>query len=147
MKRCVAATRCCMQLVARPVHKGWSVAAIFRRNLSPSVFRPSSVWYKSRPDHYITKVLRKTKTMCTHTYEQFCYFEASQIKKSHGPVPNDGFLLDTLKTLFTFFPEYFLDLWEMYSKRRYGVCICSVILGELESSRNHMGFSTISHKF
>ena len=30
---------------------------------------------------------------------------------------------------------------EMHSKRRYKICICSVILGELESFRNYKGFS------
>ena len=28
---------------------------------------------------------------------------------------------------------------EMYSKRRYKSCICSVVLGQLESFRNHLG--------
>ena len=31
----------------------------------------------------------------------------------------------------------------MHSKRRYKICICSVILGELESFRNYKGFSII----
>ena len=34
----------------------------------------------------------------------------------------------------------------MYSKRRYKICICSVILGERESSRNYQGFSSIFPK-
>ena len=29
----------------------------------------------------------------------------------------------------------------MHSKRRYKICICSVILGELEAFRNYKGFS------
>ena len=50
--------------------------------------------------------------------------------KHHQPgAPNDGFLLNTLKTLFTF------RCLEMYSKQRYKICICSAILGELESFR------------
>ena len=35
---------------------------------------------------------------------------------------------------------------EMHSKRRYKICICSVILGELESFRNYEGFSIIFPK-
>ena len=31
----------------------------------------------------------------------------------------------------------------MHSKRSYKICICSVILGELESFRNYKGFSFI----
>ena len=36
---------------------------------------------------------------------------------------------------------------EMHSKRRYKICICSVILGERESLRNCKGSSIISRKF
>ena len=35
---------------------------------------------------------------------------------------------------------------EMYSKQRYKICICSVILGELEAFRNYKGFSVIFPK-
>ena len=35
---------------------------------------------------------------------------------------------------------------EMHSKRRYKICICSVILGELESFRNYKGLSIIFPK-
>ena len=35
---------------------------------------------------------------------------------------------------------------ETHSKRRYKLCICSVILGELESFRNYEGFSIIFPK-
>ena len=34
----------------------------------------------------------------------------------------------------------------MHSKRRYKICTCSVILGELESLRNYEGFSVIFPK-
>ena len=34
----------------------------------------------------------------------------------------------------------------MHSKRRYKICICSVILGELESFRNYKGLSIIFPK-
>ena len=34
----------------------------------------------------------------------------------------------------------------MHSKRRYKICICSVILGELEAFRNYKGFGDIFPK-
>ena len=40
-----------------------------------------------------------------------------------GTIANDGFLLNTLKTLFRLSREL-LDLYEMYSKQRYKICIC-----------------------
>ena len=54
----------------------------------------------------------------------------------HAGVPNDGFLLNTLKTLFDAISDTFRSL-EMHSKRRYKICICSVILRELDSFRNY----------
>ena len=35
----------------------------------------------------------------------------------------------------------------MHSKRRYKICTCSVILGQLESFRNYKGFSIILPRF
>ena len=35
---------------------------------------------------------------------------------------------------------------EMHSKRRYKICICSVVLGQLESLRNYQGFGIIFPK-
>ena len=55
-------------LSLRPVHKEWSVATTFRRNLSPSVFRPLSVWCKSRPDHYVTGLMSQKHKNNVHTY-------------------------------------------------------------------------------
>ena len=61
-------------------------------------------------------------------------------------VPNDGFLrLNTLKTLFRL-SRVLNRYLEMHSKRRYKICICSVILGELKSFRNYKGFSIIFPK-
>ena len=40
----------------------------------------------------------------------------------------------------------FIDLWEMHSKWRYKICICSVILGELEALRNYKGIRVIFPK-
>ena len=48
--------------------------------------------------------------------------------------PNDGFLLDSLKTLFKAIQSTFRSL-EMQSEGRYKICVCLVILGELESSK------------
>ena len=53
---------------AEPVYKEWSVAATFRRNPSPSVFRPLSVKCKSRPDYYVTKLMSKRHKNNVHTY-------------------------------------------------------------------------------
>ena len=44
-----------------------------------------------------------------------------------------------LKTLFAVQSTF--RYLEMHFKRRYKICICSVILGELESYRNYKGFS------
>ena len=59
--------------------------------------------------------------------------------------PNDGFFLITFKTLFYAIQRAVRSL-KMHSKRRYKTCICSVILGELESSRNYKGLSIIFPK-
>ena len=55
-------------------------------------------------------------------------------------VLNDGFLQNTctLKTLFGLFQSTFRSL-EMHSKRKFKICICLVILGELESFRKLQG--------
>ena len=34
----------------------------------------------------------------------------------------------------------------MHSKRRYKICICSIVLGKLQSFRNYKGFSIIFPK-
>ena len=53
--------------------------------------------------------------------------------KHHQPgAPNEGFLLNTLKILYTF------RCLEVYSERRYKICICSTILVELESFRSKL---------
>ena len=48
-------------------------------------------------------------------------------------------IINTLKTLFRFSRAPFRSL-DMYSWRCYKICICSVILGQLESFRNYKGF-------
>ena len=58
-------------------------------------------------------------------------------------LPNDGFLLNSLKTLFSVRTQSFFRSLEIHSKRGYKICSCSVILGELMSFRNHKGFSII----
>ena len=52
-----------------------------------------------------------------------------------GRGTSDGFLLNVLKQLLGYL--VYLEI----SKRRYKSCICSVILGQLESFRNYKGFS------
>ena len=51
----------------------------------------------------------------------------------HTGAPNDGFHLNILKTLF----RLSRVLVDLYSDRRYEICMCSVILGQLESLRNY----------
>ena len=47
-------------------------------------------------------------------------------------LPNDGFLLNSLRTFFSVRTQSTqFRFIEMHSKRRYKICICSVILGEL----------------
>ena len=56
--------------------------------------------------------------------------------------PNDGFLLNLLKTFFKAIQRTFISP-EMHSKRRYKICVCVVFLfrlGQRESFRNFKGF-------
>ena len=46
-------------------------------------------------------------------------------------LPNDSFLLNSLETLFSVRTQSTFRFLEMHSKRRYKICICSVILGKL----------------
>ena len=48
-------------------------------------------------------------------------------------LPNDGFLLNSLKQLFSVRTQSTFRFLEMHSKWRYKICICSVILGELSN--------------
>ena len=56
--------------------------------------------------------------------------------------PNDSFFLNALKTLIRLSSVSL----ERHSKRHYEICICSIILGQLESFRNYKGFSIIFPK-
>ena len=57
-------------------------------------------------------------------------------------LPKDGFLLNSLKTLFS--TQSTFRFLEMHSKQHYKICICLVILGEPSKSfRIYMGFSII----
>ena len=58
-----------------------------------------------------------------------------------GGIQRRRFLLSTLKILFRLSVRSTLSSLEKLSKRRYKICICSVILGKLESFRNYSGFS------
>ena len=58
------------------------------------------------------------------------------LKKGQGidkilGLPNDGFLLNSLKTLFSVRTQSTFRFLEMHSKPRYKICICSVIIREL----------------
>ena len=59
--------------------------------------------------------------------------------------PNDGFLQNTLKTLFRL-SRVLLVFLEIHSNRRYNIHISSVILRQLESFRNYQGFRIIFPK-
>ena len=65
--------------------------------------------------------------------------------RSVAGAPNDGFFLNTLKTLFRL-SRVLLGSLEMHSKRRYKICTRSGILGELESFRNYKSFGIIFTK-
>ena len=49
-------------------------------------------------------------------------------------------------TLQTHFRLFTFWISKIHSKQRYKICICSVLLGELESLRNYKGFGTIFQK-
>ena len=57
--------------------------------------------------------------------------------------PNDGFLLNNLKTLLRLSIQSTLSYLEMHSKQSYK---CSVMLGELKSFRNYQGLRVIFPK-
>ena len=65
-----------------------------------------------------------------------------------GPVTQRRFLLNTLKTLFKLsWSSLIYKSLEMHPKWRYKICICSVILGKIESYRNYKSLSIIFRKF
>ena len=59
--------------------------------------------------------------------------------------PNDGFLLNVLKSLFRL-PIVLLRPLDMHSKRCCEICNCSFMLGEPEGFWNYEGFSVIFPK-
>ena len=59
--------------------------------------------------------------------------------------PNDGFLLNTLTTLFRL-PGVLLDIYKCILSGAIKFCISSVILGQLQSFQNYHGFSVIFPK-
>ena len=76
------------------------------------------------------------------------HFELGLSQTGYGYLsgaPNDDFLLNTLKTFFQAIQSSFRFL-EIHSKRRYKLCIRSIILGHFESFRNFKGFSIIFPK-
>ena len=73
-----------------------------------------------------TTVFLKALTRTMDTYLNFCILKSG--------APNDGFLLNTLRTPFKAIQSTFRSL-EMHALWNYKICICSVILGELEIIR------------
>ena len=68
------------------------------------------------------------------------------LKSRHlSGAPKDGFLPKYIKNTFQAIQST-LRYLEMHYKRRYKICICSVILGELVSFRNYKGLSIILPK-
>ena len=63
---------------------------------------------------------------------RYLFLELSDWYQIFSGAPNDGFLRNSLKTLFKAIQRTFRSI-EMHSKWRYKICICSVILGQLES--------------
>jgi len=64
----------------------------------------------------------------------------------HNPVaPNDSFFLKSVEKTFWIIQSIFRFL-EMHFKRRYKICICSVILEQLESENNNDALA-ISKRF
>ena len=57
--------------------------------------------------------------------------------------PNDGFLLNTLEITFKRAIQSTFRSLEIHSRRRYEICICSVILGEFESFRNYNACASV----
>ena len=57
-----------------------------------------------------------------------------------GDIQRRRFLLSMLKILFRLSVRSTLSSLKKHSKRRYKICICSVIQGQLESFRNYKGF-------
>ena len=76
----------------------------------------------------IYTVLLKALTRTMDTCLNFCILKSG--------APNDGFLLNTLRAPFKATQSTFRSL-EMHPLWNYKICICSVILGELESFRNY----------
>ena len=71
----------------------------------------------------------------------FLYDLLSQSKQGHPTTVPPKYIEKTFYAIQSNFRSV-----EMHSKRRYKICICSVILGELESFPNHEGFSIIFPK-
>ena len=71
-------------------------------------------------------------------YSVFCVSSSGE--------PNDGFVLNALKTLFRQVIQSTLRSLEKHFKRRCKIRICSVILGEFKSFRNYQGLSIIFPK-
>ena len=89
---------------------------------------------------FVIHSFRNTESI---SYLKTCLSRLCVIPAAHRQLNIDGFLLKYLEALFI--QSTFRSL-EMHSKWRYKICICSVILGELESFRKYKDFNIIFSK-
>ena len=97
-----------------------SFIIVFRwvfRQLCMSLVQPDWLYLGILVDRYVVLTLNLT-----------CYSDGNQ-----PGAPNEGFLINTLKTLFTEAIQSTFRSLEMHSQWCYKICICSVILGQLKS--------------
>ena len=116
-----------------------NIARLVRAIKLDEVILKQLIWACDFVIHVVGKVNCSWVSMGVNSLPLLCKSEGTFFRGTH-----DGFLLNRLKHFFRF-PEYFRSL-EMHSKRRYRICICSVIPGELDSFRNYRGFSIIFSK-
>ena len=117
---------------SNPLHAPSSISFFFNLFSSMAVWKNSQVKEWRNYDE-AERVMFHKSNKWDAAEDILCRESTSGVQKHHQPgAPNDGFLLNTLKTLFTF------RCLEMYSKQRYKICICSAILGELESFRSKL---------
>ena len=109
---------------------GWGKGTDNISDYDLALFFPLNVnFFKNKSKEFI--IVFKTNVMETKRLQwNFDLRKGQGIDKILG-LPNDGFLLNSLKTLFDVRTQSTFRFLEMHSKRRYKICICSVILGEL----------------
>ena len=94
--------------------------------------------------HFFQVVLCLICRECRHVFESCfrCLFHRPWLGDGEGVYRGTQrrFPPKYIENTFSAIHSTFRSL-EMHSKRSYKICICSVILGELESIRNYEGFS------